>query len=121
MSQDKYNEALQEIARLTSQNGLQADQLQEHERRDASMQLDQQQYLKEIQRLTDALAQSDKLVKQVQQKFEDQLSNQMQMKELLINYEAQLKAKDQQISQIQSLHDNENQTHSASLQQLDNL
>lgn len=77
--------------------------------------------MKEIQRLTEALAQSDKLVKQVQQKFEDQLANQMQMKELLISYEAQLKAKDQQIGQIQSLHDNENQSRSASLQQLDNL
>ena len=40
VSQDKYNEALQEIGRLTSQNSAQADQIQEHERRDASMQLD---------------------------------------------------------------------------------
>lgn len=63
------------------------------------MQTDIKQYQNEILRLNDGQRSSDNLVKQINQKFEEQLKVQMNMKELLATQESQLKQKDLQLQE----------------------
>ncbi|CAL6042234.1 Conserved_hypothetical protein [Hexamita inflata] len=97
---EQYQLLQQEVQSLTNRLQTQEEHFKQLNIQLASSQVDIQTYQNEVSRLTDALNQSDKLIRQVQQKFEVQIQSQMQMKELISQNENTLRQRDSQIDSL---------------------
>ncbi|CAL6028203.1 Conserved_hypothetical protein [Hexamita inflata] len=97
---EQYQLLQQEVQSLTNRLQTQEEHFKQLNIQLASSQVDIQTYQNEVSRLTDALNQSDKLIRQVQQKFEIQIQSQMQMKELISQNENTLRQRDSQIDSL---------------------